>query len=73
MSAGHTSKPSVRIRILTPPGGKLFDGIVDVGRFEAGQSYEVGPRLAELLIASGHAALERRQDSRNRRSGDSVF
>jgi hypothetical protein len=62
LSASHTSDPFARIqvRILTLPAGKLLEGIVDVARFKVGHSYEVGPRLAELLIASGHAALERR-------------
>ena len=60
MSANPTSDPLVRIRIVTPPAGKALDGIVGDGRFSVGRAYEVGPRLAELLIASGHAVLERR-------------
>jgi hypothetical protein len=61
VSASHTSDPFVRIRILALPAGKFLEGIVDVGRFKVGEVYEVGPRLAELLIALGHAALERRR------------
>lgn len=72
MSAGHTSDTSVRIRILRPPVGKLLEGIVDVGRFKVGHLYDVGPRLAELFIVSGCAALERRRDSRDGAGGDSV-
>jgi hypothetical protein len=61
VSASHTSDPLVRIRILTLPSGKLLEGIVDVGRFKVGEVYEVGPRMAELLIALDHAAPERRE------------
>ncbi len=65
MSARHTSTndtsdPQVRIRILTSPSGKFLDGVIDVERFKVGGVYDVGPRLAELLIALGHAAPERR-------------
>ena len=69
MSASNTPDPIVRIRILTPPAGKLFEGIVEAGRFEAGRVYELGPRLAELLIALGHAAVERRRPGGDR-TGD---
>lgn len=61
----------MRIRILTLQADKLLDGIVDVRKFQVGHVYEVGPRLADLLIASGHAARERRRVDRERMSGQS--
>jgi hypothetical protein len=73
VSARHTSDPFVPIRILTLPAGKLLEGIVDVGRFKVGEVYEVGPRLAELLIALGHAALERRQPDSGRTGGHAAL
>lgn len=70
MSASHTSHDFVRIRILTLRADKLLDGIVDVKRFKVGHVVEVGPRLADLLIASGHAVRERRRADRDRMSRD---
>ena len=70
LSASHTSDDFVRVRILTLRADKLLDGIVDVKRFKVGHVYEVGPRLADLLIASGHAVRERRRPDRERMSGD---
>ena len=69
LSASNTSDRFVRIRILTLPAGKLLEGLVHVGRFKVGEVYEVGPRLAELLIALGHAALERREPESGRTGG----
>jgi hypothetical protein len=69
LSPDPTFGPFVRIRILTLPADKLLEGIVDAGRFKVGEVYEVGPRLAELLMALGHATLERRLAGSGRRSG----
>jgi hypothetical protein len=55
---------------LTLKTDKLLDGIVDVKRFKVGQIYEVGPRLADLLVASGHAMRERRRSNREPMSGE---
>jgi hypothetical protein len=64
LSPSDGSDETVRIRILTLHADRLLDGIVDVQKFKVGQIYEVGPRLAELLIASGHAARDRRKRDR---------
>jgi hypothetical protein len=72
VSVSHTSNNVVRIRILTLKADKLLDGIVDVKRFKVGQVYEVGPRLADLLMASGHAMRERRRSDREPMSGESA-
>jgi hypothetical protein len=64
LSGSDGPDETVRIRILTLHADKLLDGIVDVKKFKVGQVYEVGPRLAELLIASGHAARDRRRRER---------
>ena len=37
----------------------------DFSRFQVGETYEVVPRLAEYLIGSRHAVLERRQAPRD--------
>jgi hypothetical protein len=70
LSASPSSDGFVRIRILTLRADKLLDGIVDVKKFKVGQVYEVGPRLADLLIVSGHAVRERRRADRDRMGGD---
>ncbi len=46
-----------RIRILKPPQASDFIPF-DVTRFQVGRVYEVGPRLAELLIVCGCAETE---------------
>ena len=55
----------LRIRMLQPPtaGDCDLQGF-EVSRFEVGKVYEVGPRLAELLIVCGYAEPEMRQRDR---------
>jgi hypothetical protein len=53
------------VRITKQPttgDGDLDD--FEVSRFELGKIYDVGPRLAELLIACGFAEPERRERDR---------
>ncbi len=56
---------SWRIRIIKPPAKDDSDlhGL-DLPRMELGKVYEVGPRLAELLIVCGYAAPEMPQHER---------
>ena len=56
----------VSIRITHLPDDGLVEGL-DVRRFEVGQTYEVGPHLAELLIQSGCAIVEPRRLQARRR------
>jgi hypothetical protein len=53
----------VRIRILKVPQASEFIPF-DVSRFQVDKVYEVGTRLAELLIVCGYAAPEMRSDDR---------
>jgi len=55
----------VRIRILQRPtaGDSDLEGF-DVAGFNVGQVYDVGPRLAELMIVCGYAEPEMRQRDR---------
>jgi hypothetical protein len=55
----------VRVRITKPPSASDCDleGF-DVSRFQVGQVYDLGPRLAELLVVCGYAELEMRQSDR---------
>jgi hypothetical protein len=49
----------MRVRMIRQP---KFEDVEDFAstRFEVGQVYQVGPRLAELLLATGCAEPERR-------------
>jgi hypothetical protein len=49
----------LRVRILKTPNPTQFD-LFDVSRFVVGQVYEVGIRLAELLVVEGCAEPEMR-------------
>jgi hypothetical protein len=51
----------VRIRIIRTPQASEFIPF-DVSRFQVGNVYEVGPRLAELLIVCGCAKPETAPD-----------
>jgi hypothetical protein len=55
----------VCVRITKLPTQNDFDlqGF-DVSRFKVGRSYEVGPRLGELLVVCGYAELEMRSNAR---------
>ena len=50
----------MRVRILKAPRDSEFIPF-DVSRFRPGEVYEVGPRLAELLIVCGYAIPEEPQ------------
>jgi hypothetical protein len=47
----------VRIRIVKSPLGSEFIPF-DVSRLRPGEVYEIGPRLAELLIVCGYGKPE---------------
>jgi NADH:ubiquinone oxidoreductase subunit B-like Fe-S oxidoreductase len=55
----------MRVRMVKRPttGDCDLEGF-DVSRFEVGEVYEVGPRLAELLIVCGYAEPEMRPRDR---------
>jgi hypothetical protein len=55
----------VRIRIIKRPttGDCDLEGF-DVSHFQVGEVYDLGPRLAELLIVCGYAEPEMRQRAR---------
>ena len=50
---------TLRVRITKKPVPKELEPY-DVSRFEVGKVYEVGPRLAEVLIVAGFAEPEMR-------------
>ena len=52
----------VRVLITDP---LTSDPEFDFSRFQVGETYEVVPRLADYLIGSHHAVLERRQAPRD--------
>jgi hypothetical protein len=56
----------LRIRITKLPPAAEFEGF-DLRRFEIGCVYDVGIRLAELLVFAGFATIEMRM---NERAGD---
>jgi hypothetical protein len=49
----------VRVRILKTPNPTQFE-LFDVSRFVVGQAYDVGIRLAELMIVDGCAEPDMR-------------
>jgi hypothetical protein len=49
----------LRVRILKTPSPTEFE-LFDVSRFEVGRVYDIGIRLAELMIVDGCAEPERR-------------
>lgn len=55
----------MRIRMIKVPsnGNRDLEGF-DLSRFEVGHVYEIGPRLAELLIVCGYAEPEMRKRDR---------
>lgn len=53
----------VRIKKL-PQSGSIED--IDVTRLAVGKTYDLGPRLAELLIVSGYAVPEMRRTERDK-------
>ena len=53
----------MRVRITKKPVPTELDPY-DVSRFEVGKVYEVGPRLAEVLIVAGFAEPEMRGKDR---------
>lgn len=55
----------VRVRIVDAP---VADPDFDLSGFHVGETYEVAPRVAEYLLGSRHAIIERRHDSRAERS-----
>ena len=60
---GFGTGSAVRIRIQRLPGDSDFEGF-DLRRFEIGAVYDVGIRLAELLILAGFATMEMRLSDR---------
>jgi hypothetical protein len=60
-SAMYTGADRVRLRILKSLDPWRFEPF-DVRYFEPGQVYEIGPRLAELLILEGCAEVEQVRD-----------
>jgi hypothetical protein len=54
---------TLRVRITKRPVAKELEPY-DVSRFEVGKVYEVGPRLAEILIVAGFAEPETRTKDR---------
>ena len=53
----------LRIRITKRPVPTELEPF-DISRFEVGKVYEVGPRLAEVLIVAGYAEPEIRTNDR---------
>jgi hypothetical protein len=53
LASGYGMMPRMRIRITMPMKGEI-DGI-DLTRFQVGQVYDMGPSLANYLMASGYA------------------
>jgi len=53
----------LRIRILKPPSPVDVDGY-NVRHFEVGEVYDVGPRLADLLVIGGYGLVEMRHSER---------
>jgi len=57
----------LRIRIIKKPSPHDVEGY-DVHRFEVGEVYDVGPRLADLLVIGGYGIVEMRRTERGRGS-----
>ena len=57
-------RPSYPVRVLITDSA-ANDSEFSFSRFQAGETYAVGPRLAEYLIGSRHAIVERRHAPRN--------
>jgi hypothetical protein len=55
----------LRIRIIRKPSPRDVEGY-DVNRFEVGELFDVGPRLADLLVIGGYAIVEMRRTERGR-------
>jgi hypothetical protein len=53
----------LRIRIIKRPSEADVDGY-NVRHFEAGEVYDVGPRLADLLVIGGYGLVEMRHSER---------
>ena len=54
----------VRVRIIDAP---VEDPDFDLSGFHVGETYDVAPRVAEYLLGSHHAIVERRHDARAER------
>lgn len=59
----YTEFLPLRIRITRLPTERFLEGF-DLSRYEVGQTYDVGPRLAELMIVMDYAAPEMRRSDR---------
>jgi hypothetical protein len=66
----YTSGFIVRVRIKALPEGKQLEGF-DLRVFEMDRVYELGARLAELLIVLGFAEPEMRRAERDNTAGKS--
>jgi hypothetical protein len=53
----------LRIRIIRRPSAADVEGY-DVRHFEVGEVYDVGPRLADLLVMCGYGLVEMRHSER---------
>jgi hypothetical protein len=53
----------MRVQIKKLPATGFLEGF-DLRRFEVGQSYDVGPRLGELLVVMDYAEPDRRFELR---------
>ena len=60
----HRDLP-VKVLIIAPT---VRTAAFDLSRFRVGETYEVTPRVAEDLISSGRAIIERRRLPRRKRS-----
>jgi hypothetical protein len=57
-------RPSYPVRVLITDS-PAHDPEFDLPAFRVGETYEVAPRVAEYLIGSNHAVVDRRHAPRN--------
>ena len=57
------SRSALRIRIIRRPVPTDVEGY-DVRHLEVGEVYDVGPRLADLLVIGGYGMVEMRRGER---------